>query len=96
MKSVCVEQRVEEGKTGLADPGGAVDQCDLAEKCGILVGGELTVDHVGALACLHVDDTAALEADLEPLHDAAVEREGPCQRDSGKRPTLRSVPGPRK
>ena len=131
---VLVEQRVEEDDPGLADAGLAVDERDLAEVGGALVGPHLLADDVGARRRRPPRRRARREAQGEVAHDLTVhhQRHGRAddtfgaqpvrgredllgrhvddvrripssvssapvsQRDSGIRPTVRSVPGPRK
>ena len=78
---VLVEEPVEVDDPGLPDPRLAVDERDLAEVRRPVVGRQLAAHDVGAGLGLDVDDPTALEPQLEPPDDAAVERQRPGRPD---------------
>lgn len=61
-----------EEQLGLGDPRVAIDERDLAEAAGSIVGFEFGDDEVGALGRGQVDDATAGEGHLEPLDDSAA------------------------
>ncbi len=73
---VLVEERVEEDDPRLADPGLAVDECDLAEVRRALVGAHLLPHDIRAARCGHVGHAPALESHREIGHDLAVHGQG--------------------
>ena len=74
-RRVLVEERVQEDEPGSADPRVAVDEGDLAEHRGAVVGAHLLADDVDPELASTVDDAAALEAQLEIADDRAAEGE---------------------
>ena len=77
---VLVEERVVEDDPGLADARGVVDQRDLAEPAGALVERDLGPHELLALLGPRLDDLAAGQPQLEPLDQAAAQRQRRAER----------------
>jgi hypothetical protein len=78
---VLVEERVVERDPGLAHARGAVHERHLAQESRPLVGGDHALDRSSTGLGAHLGDTPVLEADLEPAHHRAPERERPRRAD---------------
>ena len=72
---VLVEERVEKRDAGAADTRVVVDERDLPEPPGVLVGGHALAQHVLALGGAHLDGAPALEAHLDVADEAAEQHE---------------------
>ncbi len=74
-RGVLVEERVVEDEPGPPDARGAVDERDLAEPRGAVVGRGVRPHQLLAVVRADLDGAAALEAHLEPADDRALDLE---------------------
>ena len=80
-RRVLVEQRVVEDETGLADARVTVDESDLSESRGAVVGRHVRAHHVLARLRPDLDGATVLETHLEATHDVALDLQGERRAD---------------
>ena len=71
---VLVQQDVVEHETGAADRRGTVDQRDLPESDGAIVGREIRTDGISVGIGAHFDDPPALEPQSQPVDRHAADQ----------------------
>jgi hypothetical protein len=72
---VLVEERVVEDDPRLTDPGGVINQRELAQAPRAVVGGDLGAQDILAAGGAHLDDLALCEAQLDAFDDLAAQGE---------------------